>query len=341
MNEKKAYRVLVVMVLAVFLNGCQKDKAPNIKDTIKDNNVIAKEEDSKLKSEEPHINTDKDQNDKKNDNNETNSKQVDKEPDDNKEEDNKLDKKIRENPWKEEGNSKKIANIEINNKKTSWWFIRNKTHTTPRINGDLKYKLSDYDAHYVGDTNRKVLYLTFDEGYEKGYTASILDTLKDNNVKATFFVTLPYINSDPNLVKRMVNEGHAVGNHTKKHLSMPDITSNKKTFETELTSVANKFKEVTGKEISPYFRPPMGHYSEKSLAMTKNLGYKSIFWSFAYHDWDPADQPKHEYAKDMILGGLHNGSIVLLHAVSKTNTEILDYLIKEAKKQGYEFELLP
>lgn len=235
----------------------------------------------------------------------------------------------------------KIDASTLSNEKISWWYKPNKAHTTPEVNLKLNFNLADYDAHYVGDTSRQVLYLTFDEGYENGYTAKILDILKDNDVKAIFFVTLPYLKDNPDLIKRMVDEGHIVGNHTNHHPSMPTVCGTEEKFLSEFTDVENKFKEITGEDMPKYFRPPMGEYSQKSLAMTKNLGYKTVFWSFAYMDWDIHKQPEPAGAKEKILGGLHNGSIMLIHAVSKTNAEILDSVLKEAKSQGYVFELLP
>ncbi|MDU1348905.1 delta-lactam-biosynthetic de-N-acetylase [uncultured Clostridium sp.] len=229
----------------------------------------------------------------------------------------------------------------LDNTKISWWYKPNKDHTTPEINTKLKFDLNKYDALYVGNTDEKVIYLTFDEGYENGYTAKILDILKDNDVKAIFFVTSPYIRDNPDLIKRMVDEGHIVGNHSNTHPSMPTVTGDETKFNNEFKDVEDKFKEVTGEDMPKFFRPPMGEYSEKSLAMTKNLGYKTIFWSFAYHDWDKNNQPNPDTAKQTILNGIHNGSIMLVHAVSKTNTEILDEVIKEIKAQGYEFKLLP
>lgn len=227
----------------------------------------------------------------------------------------------------------------LDNTKVDWWLVRGKEHTTPRVNDALKFDFKTYDAYYVGDTSRPVLYLTFDEGYEKGYTPAILDTLKANDVKAIFFVTYPYLNTNPDLIKRMVEEGHIVANHSNHHPSMPQYTSDPTKFNKELQDVEAKYKEITGKEMVKLFRPPMGHYSERSLAMTKDLGYKTIFWSFAYSDYNVDKQPSHASAQKIILDNLHNGSIVLLHAVSKTNTEILDSIIKEAKNQGYTFEL--
>lgn len=235
----------------------------------------------------------------------------------------------------------KIATNNLNNNKISWWFMPNKTHTTPDVNTKIGFELAKYDAIYTGDTSKKILYLTFDEGYENGYTPKILDTLKANDVKAIFFVTSPYVRDNPDIIKRMVDDGHIVGNHSNHHPSMPSVTHSEEGFNKEFTDVENKFKEITGKDIPKFFRPPMGEYSEKSLAMTKNLGYKTIFWSFAYHDWDVNNQPDPTKAKATILNGLHPGAVLLIHAVSKTNTDILDDVIKQAKAEGYEFQLLP
>lgn len=227
----------------------------------------------------------------------------------------------------------------LDNTKVDWWLVRSKDHSTPRINEDLKFDLQTYDAYYVGDTSTKVLYLTFDEGYEKGYTPKILDILKEKDVKAVFFVTSPYVSSNPDLIKRMVNEGHIVANHSHHHPSMPNCTGDPTKFANELSDVAAKYEAIIGQPMVKLFRPPMGHYSQKSLAMTKDLGYKTVFWSFAYGDYDVDKQPSHETAKKMILNNLHNGSIMLLHAISKTNTEVLSDVIDEAHQMGYTFEL--
>lgn len=235
----------------------------------------------------------------------------------------------------------KIDANSLSNEKIAWWFKPNKEHVTPEINLKINFDLSKYDAHYVGDTSKKVLYLTFDEGYENGYTPKILDILKANDVKAIFFVTSPYVKDNPDIIKRMVEEGHIVGNHTNHHPSMPDVTNSEEKFNNEFSDVEAKYKEITGEDMPLYFRPPMGEYSEKSLAMTKNLGYKTLFWSFAYLDWDINKQPNPVKAKDTIMNGVHNGAILLIHAVSKTNTEILDSILKECKSQGYEFQLFP
>ena len=229
----------------------------------------------------------------------------------------------------------------LDNTKTDWWLVRSKNHQTPGFNDKLGYKIEDYGGYCLGDTNRQVIYLTFDEGYENGYTAKILDVLKSHDVKAMFFVTLPYVNQNPDLIKRMYDEGHYVCNHTDHHLSMPSVANDEAKFNTELTSVSEAYEKITGSKMPPFFRPPMGHYSQRSLAMTKALGYRTIFWSFAYCDWKPEAQPDPAHAKKLMLDGLHNGAIYLLHAVSKTNAEVLGDFITGAREMGYTFELLP
>lgn len=232
-----------------------------------------------------------------------------------------------------------VAFDTLDNTKTDWWLTRSSNHETPGFNDKLSYELATYDAYAVGNTDEKVLYLTFDEGYENGYTAPLLDTLKAKGVKAIFFVTSPYIQKEPELILRMVNEGHLVANHSKSHPSMPKYTSDPQAFNEQLEDVAHHFKAVTGQDMPKLFRPPMGHYSQKSLAMTQALGYKTIFWSFAYKDFDINDQPALGAAKKKILDNLHNGAIILLHAVSKTNAEVLGEVIDEAHAMGYRFEL--
>lgn len=199
--------------------------------------------------------------------------------------------------------------------------------------------LKENSAYYLGDTSKKVLYLTFDEGYENGNTGKILDILKECQVPAAFFVVKPYIDTQPELIKRMVDEGHVVGNHTVHHPSIAQIRDKEK-FEAEFTGVENAFKEITGQDMPKFFRPPMGKYSKKSLAMTKDLGYKTIFWSFAYKDWLVNNQPSESYAVEKICKGAHPGSIMLLHAVSNTNTKVLSSVIKTLQKEGYEFKSL-
>lgn len=205
--------------------------------------------------------------------------------------------------------------------------------------------LKKYKGYGFGDTSQKVIYLTFDEGYENGYTESILNTLKANNVQAVFFVTKPFVtgsyNGVPNseLLKRMSNEGHIIANHSVNHKSMPKFTD-ENAFNAELKGVEEAVNNIPGCNMSKYFRPPEGTFSELSLYYTQKLGYKSVFFSLAYQDYNVDDQPDPEEAKAKLFKNTRNGMICLLHAVSKTNTVILDSLIKEWKNQGYEFKTL-
>lgn len=199
--------------------------------------------------------------------------------------------------------------------------------------------LKENSAYFLGDTSKKVLYLTFDEGYENGNTGKILDTLKELKVPAAFFVVKPYIDKEPDLIKRMVDEGHIVGNHTVHHPSIAQVTDKEK-FDAEFNGVADAYKELTGQDMPKFFRPPMGKYSKNSLKMTKDLGYKTIFWSFAYKDWLVNNQPSEKYAIEKICKGAHPGAIMLLHAVSDTNAKILETVIKTLQSEGYEFKSL-
>lgn len=189
----------------------------------------------------------------------------------------------------------------------------------------------EYNAYFINPKD-SCIYLTFDEGYENGYTSVILDTLKEKNVSATFFVTYSYVKSNPDLIKRMVNEGHVVGNHSWTHPSMPDLDA--AGVASEITQLHNYVKDNFGYEMS-LFRPPMGEFSERTLAITQSLGYKSAFWSFAYADWDVNDQPNSKEAFDRITSSSHGGAIYLLHAVSETNTQILGSVIDYWRNSGY------
>lgn len=200
-------------------------------------------------------------------------------------------------------------------------------------------ELLKYNAHYVGDNSEKVIYLTFDAGYENGNTQPILDALKKHNVPATFFVVGHYLESAPDLVKQMVADGHFVGNHTYHHLDMSSIAS-KESFEKEMKDVESKFKEITGKELSHYYRPPQGKYNTKNLEMAKDLGYHTFFWSLAYVDWYQDKQPTKDEAFSKLVGRIHPGAIVLLHSTSKTNGEILDELLTKWEEMGYTFRTL-
>lgn len=192
-------------------------------------------------------------------------------------------------------------------------------------------KYAKYDAIFIGEDNKNV-YLTFDEGYENGYTAPILDTLKQKNVKAMFFVTCDYVRRNPELVKRMIDEGHVVGNHSWSHPSFPSLTEQK--MGEEIQKLHALVKEDYGYQMK-YFRFPMGEFSEKALAVCKQNGYKSVFWSFAYADWDTKNQPDEQAALKKICDSAHNGAIFLLHAVSKTNCNVLSEVIDNVRAQGY------
>ena len=221
----------------------------------------------------------------------------------------------------------------------NWYYVgkgKDQIAEGPRESIDF---LKENSAYYLGDTSSKVLYLTFDEGYENGHTGQILDILKEYKVPAAFFVVKPYINKEPELIKRMVAEGHIVGNHSVHHPSMAQIHDKEK-FEAELKGVEEAYKELIGEDMPKYFRPPMGKYSKESLKMTKDLGYKTIFWSFAYKDWLVNNQPAENYAIKKIGNGAHPGSIMLLHAVSNTNTKVLATVIKALQDDGYEFKSL-
>ena len=201
--------------------------------------------------------------------------------------------------------------------------------------GDLAW----YDAYYVGDDSAQVIYLTFDCGYENGNTEPILDALKKHDVQATFFVVGHFLETAPDMVKRMVEDGHTVGNHTYHHLDMPTI-SDRETFREEMDSVSDLFREITGTELSMYYRPPQGKCNTENLRMAQELGYSTIFWSLAYVDWNQDDQPGHEEAFEKLTKRIHPGAIVLLHNTSKTNGEILDELLTGWEDMGYSFKPL-
>ena len=215
----------------------------------------------------------------------------------------------------------------------NWGLSFQEEGQTPVGNADFE-ELAEYDAYYADDTEEKVLYLTFDAGYENGNTEPILDALKKHGVSATFFVVGTYIESEPDLIRRMVEEGHTVGNHTWHHPDMSQIAT-KDSFRQELEAVEDAYRETTGQEMTKYYRPPQGKYSETNLQMAQELGYKTFFWSLAYVDWYQDDQPTREEAFDKLLGRIHPGAIVLLHSTSSTNAEIMDELLTKWEEMGY------
>ena len=198
-------------------------------------------------------------------------------------------------------------------------------------------ELKKYDAAYMCDPEKKVLYLTFDAGYENGNTEKILDTLKKHNAPAAFFLVGNYIEKNADLVRRMVNEGHVVGNHTMHHPDMSKISDPEK-FAAELQALETLFLETTGKELPKFYRPPQGCYSEENLKNAQKMGYKTVFWSLAYQDWDTSKQPTREAAFEKLLHRTHNGAVVLLHSTSSTNAAILDELLTKWEQEGYRFE---
>ena len=200
-------------------------------------------------------------------------------------------------------------------------------------------ELEKYQTYFLGDTSKKRIYLTFDAGYENGNTEPILEALKKHNAKATFFVVGHYLESAPELVKRMVEEGHTVGNHTYHHYDMSKISA-RASFEKEMELVEKKYREITGQEMIKYYRPPQGKYSKENLKMAQELGYHTFFWSLAYVDWNQDAQPSHEEAFEKLLSRIHPGAIVLLHNTSSTNGEILDELLTKWEKEGYSFGTL-
>ena len=225
----------------------------------------------------------------------------------------------------------------LSNKKIGWGIKRNDNHEQPDLGKANKEILEKNNGIAIGNDTDKYIYLTFDEGYEAGYTAQILDTLKENNVKATFFITAHYLNTQPELVKQMIDEGHIIGNHTVNHKSMPSLTEEQ--INSEVMDLHKAMYEKFQYEMK-YIRPPMGEFSEKSINITNSLGYKTAMWSFAYEDWNEDKQPDETTAKKKILDNVHNGEIMLLHGNSKTNTNILGDIIKEIKNMGYEFKSL-
>ena len=225
----------------------------------------------------------------------------------------------------------------ISNKTIGWGIKRNDNHEQPDVGEQNKKILEENNGICLGSNEKKNIYLTFDEGYETGYTPKILETLKNNNVKATFFITAHYVNTQEELVKQMISEGHIIGNHTVNHKSMPTLTDEQ--IKTEVMDLHQVMLEKFNYEMK-YIRPPKGEYSERTIIETNKLGYKTVMWSFAYEDWNENKQPDEEKSKEKILKNLHNGEIMLLHGNSKTNTNILDTIIKEAKNRGYEFKSL-
>ena len=234
-----------------------------------------------------------------------------------------------------ENNSVTTSTEALSNQKIGWGIKRNNNHEQPDVGTKNKELINKYKGICLGNNEKKYIYLTFDNGYEAGYTSKILEVLKQNDVTATFFITAHYLNTQPELVKQMIDEGHIVGSHTVNHKSMPSLDD--ETIKKEVMDLHQAIYSKFQYEMK-YMRPPKGEYSERTLSVCNSLGYKTVMWSFAYEDWDEKKQPDEAKAKEKILNNLHNGEIMLLHGTSKTNTNILDSVIKDIKSQGYEIK---
>jgi peptidoglycan-N-acetylmuramic acid deacetylase len=228
--------------------------------------------------------------------------------------------------------------VEASAANTNWGLGFKEKGKQPTGNASPEF-LKQYNSYFVGAPDKKTIYITFDAGYENGYTPAILDALKKHNVKAAFFVVGNYLKTSPDLVKRMISEGHIVGNHTLTHPDMSKI-SDMESFKKEMLTVENMFKEITGQDMQKFYRPPQGKYSVNNLKQANELGYKTIFWSLAYVDWYQDKQPTKEQSFAKLLPRIHPGAIVLLHSTSKTNSEILDELLSKWEAEGYTFGTL-
>lgn len=217
----------------------------------------------------------------------------------------------------------------------SWGLSFQEEGKPPQANA-TKEELAQFHAWYMGDTVDNRIYLTFDCGYENGNTPAILEALNKHNAPATFFVVGNFVKDQPELVRRMLEEGHTVGNHTMHHPDMSQL-SEKAAVQKELEQLEVLFEETTGEKIAKYYRPPQGKYSESNLRAAQELGYQTFFWSLAYVDWYESDQPTKEEAFEKLLGRIHPGAIVLLHNTSATNGAILDELLTKWEEMGYSF----
>ncbi len=348
MRNKKLIWIaaMAFTVSCIFLYGCgsEESTAKNNKSIVSSN----EKEDNKL-NEKNDFNEDKDKLSDKNkevkDNDneiKVQTKEDEKDKIENTEEANKIEKTDNT----EEENDKKTETSEVqnfsgeisslSNESINWSFGGSTDESgRPDVVTAAQEKYKNYNVDFI-KANDKKIYLTFDEGYENGYTPQILDILKAKNIKATFFVTMGYVKSQPELVQRMINEGHVVGNHSTTHpeKGMPSLSLSQQ--KADIEELHNYVKDKFGYEMY-LFRYPAGIYSEQSLALMSSLGYKSVFWSFAYADWDPNNQPDEAQSLEKLTNKLHPGAIYLLHAVSKTNTDILSQFIDNAQRNGYEF----
>lgn len=239
-----------------------------------------------------------------------------------------------------------VANINVFSagETFNWYCMRRKDHSQPQAESNMRF-IEEYDGYYADKRHDamtdedKVIYLTFDAGYENGNIAKILDVLKEEQVPAAFFILLHMVEGEEALVRRMMDEGHLVCNHTMKHRDMTKVTD-EAAFRAELDGLNQKFEEKFGTRMANYYRPPEGKFSEENLKYAREAGYKTIFWSFAYADWDNNAQPSAERAKKLIADNIHNGEVMLLHPTSTTNAAILGDVIRDLKAQGFRFGTL-
>ncbi|WP_226086941.1 delta-lactam-biosynthetic de-N-acetylase [Mesobacillus sp. S13] len=227
---------------------------------------------------------------------------------------------------------------ENSNSPLHWGFKKGRNGRQADAGRMFEVILEDHEAVYKGDKNSKDIYLTFDNGYENGYTEKILDILKEEKVPAAFFVTGHYLDSAPELVARMANEGHIVGNHSWHHPDMTKISDEK--IKKELEMVRAETERITGKKHMTYLRPPRGIFSERTMAVAKEAGYTHVFWSLAFVDWNTDQQKGAQYSYDKIMTQIHPGAVLLLHTVSKDNADALGKVIRDLKEQGYNFKSL-
>lgn len=228
----------------------------------------------------------------------------------------------------------------LSNTRRAWYYTPTGAGLVPAIPSDVARIVARTGVLWRVSTTDKVVFLTFDQGYEAGFTPRILDTLRAKGVRATFFLTGSYLRDEPDLVRRMASEGHLVGNHTRTHPSLPTLAGDVAAFTEEYRSVERAYREVTGASLARYERPPRGEYSERTLCMARALGYTSVTWSFAHRDWLLDDQPAVDVTYKRIVDGAHPGAIMLLHSVSESNTIALPDVIDELRRRGYRFATL-
>jgi len=225
----------------------------------------------------------------------------------------------------------------LDNTTRSWYYRPTGAGQVPSIPSEVAAIVEDHGVLWRIPTDERVVYLTFDQGYEAGYTSRILDILRDKDVPAAFFLTGAYVRDAPALVRRIAEEGHLVGNHTQTHPSLPEMASDHDAVAEEYRAVERAYRELTGRSMALLERPPRGEYSERTLCMVSGLGYTSVMWSFAHRDWLVDDQPPVDVTFDRIVKGTHPGAILLLHSVSESNTRALSGVIDELRARGYRF----